>query len=151
MKKYIAFAFISLCLVTAKSFSQVVRQLPSGISNTRETVIKSVIPPRKDELPLEQLLKSGGSGSFQVVKHNNDMPLEIGYTFQASKKGVIYSVGIILPNLMDTYTISIWDAATQTLLLRKEVGMATEQYNGSRLRIMLFLEISEVLQRRLIR
>ncbi len=70
--------------------------------------------------PFSQYLTQSGD-TVNVTLHQNDYPLEIGYSFEASVSGNIYALGLRLPDSSKSYMMTIWDASTKTALIQKPV------------------------------
>ena len=66
--------------------------------------------------------------NLQVTATNNDFPFELGYTFVSSIPGYILSIGLSLPDSGYTYTVTLWDAATQAVLARE--NCTTQETQG---------------------
>ncbi len=65
------------------------------------------------------------SKAVNLSVHTNSYPLEIGYMFRASDTGSIYEIGLMLPDTGWSYTMTLWDSATQAILLQKVVKCST--------------------------
>lgn len=59
--------------------------------------------------------------SVNVTIHENDLPLEIGYSFTASDTGTIYEIGIRLPEAGKVYTVTLWDGVSKVALIQKDI------------------------------
>ncbi|HEY6064480.1 MAG TPA: DUF4082 domain-containing protein, partial [Chitinophagaceae bacterium] len=78
--------------------------------------------------PLEQLVETFIRNNPDVrVKTDtaSDMPREEGFVFQSSKNGLITSLGVNLPYVGGTYTVSLWDYDTRQLLKQYPVTVTT--------------------------
>ena len=82
---------------------------------------KNNSPTRAPQInPFAQYLSDNGA-NVTVTFHNNDYPLEIGYTFTASDTGIINQIGLRLPGGREDFFVTLWDAQTQKLLVQKQV------------------------------
>ncbi len=59
--------------------------------------------------------------AVNVTVHENNLPVEIGYSFTSSDTGTIYEIGIRLPEVGKVYTVSLWDGVTKTSLIQKDI------------------------------
>jgi hypothetical protein len=73
--------------------------------------------------PFKQWLANTGD-TATLTNSANGLPLELGYSFTASDTGTVYQIGLRLPDTGRTYTVSLWDGATQNLLIQKDVKNA---------------------------
>lgn len=72
------------------------------------------------ELPFSENLANGnlfvsGFSSTPVP------PSEIGYGFTSSRPGIVDKLGVMFPDSGKTYTVSLWDGASQQLLVQKNI------------------------------
>ncbi|MBS1948155.1 MAG: DUF4082 domain-containing protein [Bacteroidetes bacterium] len=74
--------------------------------------------------PFSQYLQDNGN-KVDVTLHENDLPVEIGYSFTASDTGTIYEIGIRLPDSGRVYTVTLWDGVTQAPLIQKDIKVNT--------------------------
>jgi hypothetical protein len=65
-------------------------------------------------------IPGGLKPGFTLEASESDYPGEYGTVFRASKKGRIYALGFNVPDT-GVYVVSLWDAASQSLLLRDTV------------------------------
>lgn len=81
------------------------------------------IPIRQNENPVASLaFTQGHTGSaFNLVTSSADYPSEYGLLFTASKKGILYALGLNVPDT-GKYILSLWDVNTKALLLRDSVS-----------------------------
>ena len=80
------------------------------------------VPARVDEHPMADFLDT--ARNLNIIAGNETQPLEFGYTFTSSKKGVLFAIGCKMVLPMDSsqrYTMSLWDDSTHQLLLTKQV------------------------------
>jgi hypothetical protein len=82
---------------------------------------KNNSPERAAQInPFAQYLSDNGA-AVSLTLHNNDYPLEIGYTFTAADTGIINQIGLRLPGGREDFFVTLWDAQTQKLLVQKQV------------------------------
>jgi hypothetical protein len=70
--------------------------------------------------PFNKYLQDKGD-TVKISLDPASFPVELGYTFVASDTGTVYEIGIRLPDSGNTYTVTLWDAATQAVLARKNI------------------------------
>ncbi len=70
--------------------------------------------------PFNQYLQHTGD-TIKITVDNASFPIELGYTFTASDTGTVYEIGIRLPDSGNTYTVTLWDGATQAVLARENI------------------------------
>ena len=78
--------------------------------------------------PFQKYL-SDNSSQAVITTENNNLPLELGYSFISSDTGSVYQLGIRLPDTAKTYTVTLWDSATQKILAQKNILCATSGFN----------------------
>src|SRR5580704_5545782 len=83
-------------------------------------------PPRVSMVnPFNQYLHNEGD-TVSVSLHPNELPVEIGYSFTVSDSGAVYQLGVRLPDTGKTYTVTLWDGATQAVLARQNITVLTD-------------------------
>jgi hypothetical protein len=83
-------------------------------------------PPRVSMVnPFNQYLHNEGD-TVSVSLHPNELPVEIGYSFTVSDSGTVYQLGVRLPDTGKTYTVTLWDGATQAVLARQNITVLTD-------------------------
>lgn len=103
MKPYLLFISIALFLSCNKSADSP----------------KPVVPPRVDETPLSSYINTDPAAITLTVR--DPQQKEIGYAFQALKKGTIYGLGIRMPQTAQAFKVTFWDAATKQIIKQKTI------------------------------
>src|SRR5580704_14306278 len=97
--------------------------LPAVFTLTCSTTCtkKHIGPPRVTMInPFNQYLKDKGD-TMKIEVDPASFPVELGYSFVASDTGTVYEIGIRLPDSGNTYTVTLWDGATQAVLARENI------------------------------
>lgn len=82
-------------------------------------VVAPAIPPRNDETPLASVLKNA-PGDYTIQVHDPQAK-ELGYLFVPLKKGKIYAMGIRLPQVGESFKVTLWDTLTKQVVKQKIV------------------------------
>ena len=80
---------------------------------------KPIVPPRVDETPLAAYINTDPAAVTLTVR--DPQQKEIGYAFQALKKGTIYALGICMPQTAQAFKVTLWDAATKQIIKQKTI------------------------------
>jgi hypothetical protein len=70
--------------------------------------------------PFNQFLTQN-SNAVNVTLDQNTLPLELGYSFTVSDTGTVYEIGIRMPDVGTTYTVTLWDGQNQSVLAQKPI------------------------------
>jgi len=116
MKK-LSIALITLSAIFASdSCSPDSSIIPSNILNQIQSI---------QETPVATLFDSLSKIPSITVNYVPDSfshgGVEFGYTFQASAPGTIIQLGLRLPDINFTHTVTLWDSATQTILAEADI------------------------------
>ena len=109
MKKIIVFASVVIPIFCA--------------CNKGQTEIFNPNPPRVDETPLATYI--GVNASTLSIVANTAQQKETGYAFQVLKKGVIFSLGVRMPQTNESYKVTLWDADAMTVIKQKTISYDT--------------------------
>lgn len=82
-------------------------------------VVAPAIPPRTDETPLATLLKN--SPGDYVLQTHAPQAKELGYLFVPLKKGRIYALGIRMPQVGESFKVTLWDTLTRQVVKQKTI------------------------------
>jgi hypothetical protein len=75
------------------------------------------IPARVNEQPLASYINADSSTiKLQVY---DPQQKEVGYSFQATKKGRIYAMGIRMPQVGQDFKVTVWDSASRQIIKQK--------------------------------
>ena len=88
-------------------------------SCNKQTEKLSPFPPRSNETPLANSLQNNES-AYTFITYDPQQR-EVGYAFQALKKGIIYAMGIRMPQAGQDFIVTFWDSATHTIIKQKTV------------------------------
>ncbi|MGC4103680.1 DUF4082 domain-containing protein [Ferruginibacter sp.] len=59
--------------------------------------------------------------SFNVTTSNVVAPMEVGYAFKVSRKGLLYAFSVYMPVNNAAVTVSLWDGTTHQLIKQKKI------------------------------
>ncbi|MDE3247221.1 MAG: DUF4082 domain-containing protein [Bacteroidota bacterium] len=100
------------CLMAALSIA--------AVACTKSTdLVAPAVPPRKDEFPVSAYLRD--SASYLKLTVFDPQAKEVGYSFQALKNGVVWALGIRMPQAGEKFTITCWDGSTKKIINQKQV------------------------------
>ena len=89
----------------------------------KQTEVLNPFPPRTDETPLSSSLYNNETAyTFYTY---DPQQREVGYAFQALKKGKIYAMGIRMPQAGQDFIVTFWDSATHTIIKQKRITNGT--------------------------
>jgi len=114
--------------MTTKIFRKTFYLLIICVLTCNYSCLKKQIPPGGRlviEHPFSDYLLN--NNSVKISLHQNDLPVEIGYSFTSSHPGLVFEMGIRLPDSGRVYTVSLWDGQTQALLIQKNVQINNPQ------------------------
>lgn len=60
-------------------------------------------------------------GGPTLITDKSDGSIEIGYSFTSTKNGIVEKLGAMMPDSGHVYTVSLWDSATQELMIQKNI------------------------------
>ncbi|MBS1511922.1 MAG: DUF4082 domain-containing protein [Bacteroidetes bacterium] len=125
MKKYIiAVLILSPCLLRAQ---QVISAKGLPKSTPDKTTAQPKVPPphSSNEGPLWAYYVKNNP-TFKPQLSNTTSAMEVGYAFTVSKKGMVYGFSVYAPVANATYTVTLWDSATQQPIKQKKVTILTK-------------------------
>lgn len=124
MKKKFAIITVGIGLTLAFRAEAQFKQLPAP--GARQTVIQKPYYG-----PLEELVQTFIRNNSQVTVNTDTaygMPREEGFVFQSAKNGLITALGVNLPYVGGTYTVSLWDYDTKQLLRQYPVTVMNKGF-----------------------
>jgi len=81
--------------------------------------------------PQEELVQTFIRNNSMVTVNEDtasEMPREEGFVFQSSKNGLITALGVNMPYVSGTYTVSLWDYDTRQLLKQYPISIAIKGF-----------------------
>ncbi len=80
------------------------------------------------ERPFNDYLTSHKPADAKIITSSSDGPLEIGYSFTSTAIGIVDKLGVMLPDSGKVFTVSLWDGATEKLLVEKNIKILDPQH-----------------------
>lgn len=125
MKKYsIVIVFLFPFFLRAQQVISA-KALPRTVTDKTSAQQKFPPPHSSNEGPLWAYYVNKNP-SFKPQLSNTTSTMEVGYAFTVSKKGMVYAFSAYAPVANATYTITLWDSATQQPIKQKKVTIVTK-------------------------
>lgn len=123
MKKYVGLFILLPLFIQAQVMAP--KGLPKKNADNTSAPQKILPPHSSNEAPLWALYVQQNA-YIKIQQSNTTGALDVGYAFTVSRKGVVYGFTVYSPTANATYTITLWDSATQQPLLQKKITIAAK-------------------------